>query len=38
MNAHTESALVVICITVLIILFAGSPDIQDALIQYLMKP
>lgn len=38
MKEHADSIVNVICITVLVILFAGEPDIQDAIIDYLKKP
>jgi len=32
-----EDMVLVICITVLVILFAGEPDIADSIISYLSK-
>ena len=35
MNVHTEGVIFLICITILVILFAGTPDLMDGIINYL---
>jgi hypothetical protein len=37
MNEHGLGAVVVICGTILIVLFAGTPDLHDALLAWLRK-
>lgn len=37
MNEHTEGVVIVIVVAILAILFAGEPDIMDAIISHLMK-
>lgn len=33
----TENAVQAICVTVLVLMFWGTPDLMDAIIAYLMK-
>jgi hypothetical protein len=37
MGEHGEAAIGTICLTILIILFAGTPDLMDAIIGRLCK-
>ncbi len=36
MRPDLESIVLIICVTILVILFAGEPDIHDAIIDTLM--
>lgn len=38
MNDNTVAVFSLVCLTVLFIVFAGEPDLMDALVSYLSKP